>query len=42
MNAQGEQFVLNSSQRVWSMVLAAGDGTRLAALTTDAGGQRSA
>ncbi len=38
MNAQGEQFVLNSSQKVWSMVLAAGDGTRLAALTTDAAG----
>jgi mannose-1-phosphate guanylyltransferase len=30
--------VLNRNQTIWSMVLAAGDGTRLAALTTDAAG----
>jgi mannose-1-phosphate guanylyltransferase len=30
--------VLHNNQKVWSMVLAAGDGTRLATLTTDAAG----
>ncbi len=30
--------MLNSSQKLWSMALAAGDGTRLAALTTDSAG----